>query len=395
MTEAQAFFFQVLSDHIHRRMTAAVPAGLDQEALYQMVKKQSLAGIFYVQCRDAADSSLLERLHTVFLSSVFRAVNRRAELAELAEAYKAAGIPFLTMKGFTFCTYYPVPELRTMGDVDLIIHPQDRQRCDTLMTTLGFEKYIDHPSVWTYQRDITHYEIHDHMFYEPLANELDYIGYFDHVWEHVTSEDGRLVIQPDYHFLYLMAHTAKHIINLGSGVRPFLDMIFLTRANPGMDWDWIQAELKKLRLLDFTKTCFALCERWFGVKMPLATPPLSDAFFDSTTAKIFADGLWGHDNDENRVSATAKYAKRSRKSYAGSAICMTLSKLFPPYAHMRLVPWYAFVDGRPWLLPAAWLYRFYYCARHKGAHSRESLAQPFVERDAIHRREAMIESWGL
>ena len=42
------------------------------------------------------------------------------------------------MKGYYLRECYPVPELRTFGDIDVLIHPEDRARTDDLMKRLGY-----------------------------------------------------------------------------------------------------------------------------------------------------------------------------------------------------------------------------------------------------------------
>lgn len=70
---------------------------------------------------------------------------------------------------------------------------------------------------------------------------------------------------------------------------------------------------------------------------------------------------------------------------------VTLYKLFPPYGDMQLIPWYSFVDGRPWLLPVAWIYRLFYCLRHKSGHSMALLEEPYTcRREGIKERQAML-----
>lgn len=155
-------------------------------------------------------------------------------MEELSAAFREAEIDFVPFKGTCISEYYPDPALRTMGDMDLAIHTEDRQRSDKVMKRLGYVSMVDNHAVWTYQKD------------------------------------DRFCLKPEFHFLYLLAHTAKHIINKGYGIRGFLDLVFFVRGEPDMDWDWIEEQLRELRLLDFAKTCFALCQRWFDVELPLA-----------------------------------------------------------------------------------------------------------------------------
>ena len=58
---------------------------------------------------------------------------RGNQMLRLAEAFDRAGIDHLLFKGFVLRNYYPVPELRTYGDVDFVIRREDRTRSDELM----------------------------------------------------------------------------------------------------------------------------------------------------------------------------------------------------------------------------------------------------------------------
>lgn len=399
MTATQQFFLDILAGHIRGETSSPPPPGVDWGQLFQLAQAHGLTGTVWAQCRAVPEipPEALKKLHNGFISSVFHDTCRGQDFREVTAALAGAGIPVLSMKGMLLRRDYPVPQLRTMGDVDLVIRPEDRSRCHEVMTGLGFSCMVDNHAVWTYTRDVVTYEIHDHMMYEDLANSVDYRGYFDRVWEHAApGPDGLWIPEAGYHFLYLMVHNAKHTMNKGNGFRAYLDLVFFCRGEGrNLDWPRISRELEKLRLLEFTRTCFALCESWFGVKMPIPGRALEEDFLEEITEKTFRDGLFGLENRENRTGGSAKAIRRSRLPYGLAAVKVTLHKLFPPYGDMQLIPWYSFVDGRPWLLPVAWIYRFFYCLRHKSGHSMALLEEPYTCREEIKERQAMLSRWGL
>ena len=110
---------------------------------------------------------------------------------------------------------------------------------------------------------------------------------------------------------------------------------------------------------------------------------------------MFNDGMFGLENEQNEAAHAAKEIKRSKDSYWISAAKLTIHRLFPPYQDMQLVPWYSFVDSRPWLLPLAWVYRWFYTATHKFKQSKDLLTEPFAKRKVIEKRENLIRGWGL
>ena len=396
------FILKCLEDYCHQRPTEK-PENCDFNKVYQIAKEQSLAALIYRQCDKwmnygFADNTFLNSI----IQEAFYTENRKATLRELISYMEEEKIPFICMKGSVFRDYYDIPAIRSMGDTDIIIRQEDKERVDEIFVNrMKFTRFVDNHSVWSYLLNEIEYEVHNHMFYEELTSDFNYIEYFDHVFDHKHHDsvyglksDYMYVPDEDYHFIYLMAHTAKHIINKGSGFRAYMDMVMMVQKYD-LNWEWIKEELTKMNLLSFTETCFALCEKWFDVKMPLGHKELDEAFFNEITGKTFNDGLFGLENEENEGAHSAKEITRDHKGYWYTAIRLTLRTLFPPYKDMILVPWYYWLKGKPWLLPLGWIYKWFYCATHKLGYSLKKLAEPFRIRKKIEKRENYIKDWGL
>ncbi len=405
MTREQRFLLNSLADFCNGRTTAKPVNPVDFKKLYQEAAGQNLEGLLYGQYKKwLLQTNEQKAFHQALLDHVFLSANRADLLREIADRFRKAGIFFICMKGAVFRNYYPIPELRSMGDIDIIIRPEDREASDRILREdMGLQRIIDNHAVWTYWTGMFVFEVHDHMFYEHLVNQFDYQAYFDSVWDHTRKEavfgfssENMSIPDENFHFLYLMAHTAKHVINNGSGFRAYLDMVTICSAKGSeMNWDQIRCELEKMGLLEFTKTCFSLCESWFGVQMPLGTVKLENNFYQMITEKSFTDGVFGLHNTENQGAKAAKEITHTGKPYLTSSLKLTIQKIFPPYRDMQLIPWYAWVDGKPWLLPAAWIYRWGYCLVNKRKHTADLLTEPFAKRSEIEKRQELIRNWGL
>lgn len=406
MNNERELFIQVLADHIHGTHTNLGHQEVDWNTFCRYAMNQSLMGIVYVQMKTFFQNNtdisakVIETLHKGFLSDIYLYANRNAEVKEIVQRFN--DIPVILMKGIVICNYYPVCELRSMGDIDFVIHTDYRQQTDKIMRSEGYHRMIDNHAVWTYDKKNIEFEIHDHMFYEYLANDVNYREYFDQrLWNYIKKypdfESSNVFIpDPSFHFIYLVTHMAKHITNKGIGFRSFLDLVFVCQKEAEtMNWKWICTELEKLKLLNFTKTCFAFCERWFDVKMPLKSNEIEKEFYETVTDKIFNDGIFGLENEQNIAARSAKDIKKSKLPYWIVIVSITWKKLFPAYRDMQLVPWYKFVDGRPWLMPFAWIYRWFYTAKHKFKSSWDFLLEPLKKRKIIEKREQMISDWGL
>ena len=399
----RTFFMRCMADFIHGRPSSE-SVGINWKETFELAVAQSLDGILCYQCRTWLDSTEKRKYLKHYLSYAAQAFGRQKIIEELAKHAEKRGIQLIFMKGVVFQDYYPIATLRGMGDIDCVIREEDREAVDIILRKdMGLHRFIDNHAVWTYWKDTIFLEVHTHMFYENLTNEIDYQGYFDKVCDHChpapvhgISSDVVLVPEDEFHFCYLMTHTAKHLINKGSGFRPYLDMVFFVKhCEAHMNWDTVERELRKLQLLEFTRICFGLCERWFDVKMPLKPATLSESFFAKATNKTFDDGVFGLQNRENEIGNSTKEMKRLRLPRFITAILLTWRKLFPAYEDMQLIRWYSFVDGRPWLLPYAWLYRWFYCMKRKRQRGAALLTEPFLKKEAIVARETWLRQWGL
>ena len=402
LSPSQAFFLQCLSDFLNDKPTRSPDGPVNWQELFETAAAHSLAGLLFHRCKDLLPESDKRKQLKQYLGNLAISIKREKEVRKLASHFEEKGILAVFMKGSVFRDYYPIPPLRSMGDIDFIIRTADRQKADDiLLNRMGYKRFIDNHAVWTYWKDSIFIEVHDHMFYENLSNKIDYRSYFDHVWEYCKNEpvfgtesDYLFIPEENFHFLYLMTHTAKHIINNGSGFRAYLDMVLMVKKC-NLDWEWIERELKHLKLLTFTHICFELCERWFQVEMPLTNKSMNEAFYEKVTQKTFQDGAFGLGNQQNIGANAAKEIKRDGKTYLFGAGKLTLRKLFPPYEDLQLIPWYSWVDGRPWLVPAAWIYRVFYCAVKKRKHAEDLLFEPFTRKEEVKRRQLYLQSWGL
>ena len=401
---SQNFLLQCLSDFIANKKTEESLSELDWKDLFAIASKQSLSSIIYYQSNKIMPEDIKKEYLKQYLGSAVVSFKREEMTAEFIGALEQRGIPVIFIKGSVFREYYPLHPLRSMGDIDVVIHPEDRQAVDDILQKeLGYECFVDNHSVWTYSKNKLYMEVHDHMFYEELTNKIDYRTYFDQVWTHISHEaqfgtTSDILYVPDkaFHFLYLITHTAKHIIDNGCGFRPYLDMVMMVQSvGDQMDWNWIASELEQLQLLKFAQISFACCERWFGAKMPLSPEAIDEDLFNTITEKTFKDGIFGLGNKDNEIASAAKDIGRSSADYNAAAVKRGVKRIFPPYQDMQLVPAYSFVDGRPWLLPAAWVYRLGYCAVRKMQKGKKYLLEPFTKKQEVLDRQELMKKWGL
>lgn len=380
MTTEQFFFLSVLSDHLHRKLTA-IPATLNWNEISSIAKSHQVEGIIYYQCKQP---SLLPG----YSSTLFYYTNREKTISALTKRLSDEGIEHFIIKGASVATYYPVPFLRTMGDTDLVVQRENRGRTNEIMLELGFQNqscFDDRE--WVYYKGNMEFELHDYLVYTEDVNQDKHVAFFNDFWKYV--HDGEL--DPNFHFLFLLLHLRKHLMNSGVGFRQFMDVAVMMQQD--LDWNWIAEQLRELELLDFCQTVMGLIKKWFDIsaQVPFLTKEISEGFCEEATDAVFKNGVFGFDNVENNNNVVIN-ANLSGKS----GLVVAIHRLFPSYKTLCTVPHYSFLRGKPWLLPVAWLYRIARtAAQGKTKNRMKFIADSFVDREKIEKRNEELKQWGL
>lgn len=397
MTNEQTFFLQILSDHLNGRQTTP-QENIDWSVMMTYAQNHQVNGIVYIQCKDFLPDKVGQKLQRKYFSELYYYYNREALYKKVQQAFCEAQIPFFTVKGLAVAQFYPVPALRTMGDCDIVVHPEDKEKAHAVMMALGFECQSNGENEWVYFKNKMEFEIHDHLLYDELFNTESSRRYTDlAAWEKASSvsNESFFVLEWSFHFIFLLLHLRKHLVFYGVGFRQFMDLAVLS-LHCDLNWNWLQKTLEEFGLRRFFQICLALLNRWFEIALPYKTPMLDDAFYEETTEKIIANGVFGFDEEANQLNGTINaIICRSGPRWLARATLL-IGSIFPSYRNMRTVSYYAFVDKRPWLLPAAWIYRFYRFIRYhltpNGKHLIENAMTPNEKLDS---RKEILTKWGL
>ena len=369
MTSEQSFFLRVLRDYLHGTATE-VPAGLDWEAICSAAELHQLEGIVYAQCRARLEqepdlNAAREQLSAAFARTVCHNANLEADDQRVRAGLRAAGIPFLPVKGPEAAAFYPDPALRTMGDIDLLVRAADRDAVLAVLQEAGFYRREASEDEWIFVRGPSCFECHTLLFRSDEDDNPDRIAWFNNFWAHTgpggSGSEGRL--DPDFHFLYLVAHIAKHIRGRGIGFRQFYDLAMLIRNGGGIfSWETVRADAEKLGLLPFLRTCMTLCVRWFGIEAPIAPAELSEEAAERITERTFRDGVFGFGSRENNIGLLERSRQKSRLPLPLLKLKTSARLLFPPYRQLIAAEKYRSLRNRPWLLPWVWVRRMWAAA---------------------------------
>ena len=355
----------------------------DLRALYRLSKSQGLSHLVGHALRRLGrlpEGEWAEAFDSQTAQALWQSENFTYECDRVCDCLSDGGIETLPLKGAVLRAYYPEPWMRTGCDIDILVRePQLKQAVALLREKLSYVPQYKgtHDVVMTAPSGV-HLELHFRLMeseeYGKAALPLAA------VWEKaVPCEAGNLRCRmpDDLFYYYHIAHMAKHFLNGGCGIRPFLDLWVLGHSS-AFCADGTAPLLREGGLDAFAERAETLCSVWF------ADAPADDVSREMESY-LLRGGVYGG-------IGNAVVAGQVRQ---GGRLAYVLHRIWMPYD--GLVRRYPSLNGRRWLTP------FYQCRRwadalrfgrtRTGLHELKINAS--VGKDARRRTAALLVQLGL
>ena len=377
-----------------RQETPEIREDADWKQLIRLSQIHNVAGILgymgkkYPICSEEQTKALLRGLCHNTIGVYAR---RNAQADALAAELEQAGIDHILMKGYVLRDFYPVADLRTFNDIDLVIRPEDRKKCDERMLALGFQRHTDWEPVYSYVRGSEFYEIHTQIMEIDVSDRADYQGYFRNLWEHAKPvRDHSYRFTPEFHFLYLLTHIAKHVYGSGAGIRMYLDVAaFLRHYGETVNWRWIREQLEVLKLEQFADTVVSAVESWFGVRSPMEHGTAEMSVLEDLLLFTMEAGTFGHYQRDGALASL----KHEDPEEEGSRARKVLEKTFPKAKTIEKR--YTYLQRNPWLLPVAWVHRLVKNREKLGQRTREMEQIIRIDAEEVRKQQKLMRDIGL
>lgn len=195
----------------------------------------------------------------------------------LTEKMENAGLPVVVLKGVGTAAFYPVPEFRKSGDVDLLLADRSYldRACEILqecgLVRMKEQHALHHIAFCT--KDGIEVEIHT-LLAEPFDH--DKINHYlekrlKNIGENVTNVDCMGVTLPilsgGYHAYELLLHMLQHFLRRGFGLKFLCDwVVFWNRTWPYEEQEKYKALVRESGLKSFSDIVTGTCVRYLGLK---------------------------------------------------------------------------------------------------------------------------------
>ena len=354
---------------------------VDWQALMKLAKSHMLQPLLYDGLRRdektwaQVPEAVQKALHEAFFQAVYQDTHMNLLRNALEEKLSARQIPHIFLKGSVLKQNYPIPALRTMCDMDILVRTEDYDLIDGISPTLGGRKEHSDGNhrTYTFPANLA-VEFHPNLLHQatPIAAGIN------PGWQYADPKAPNALTEEGF-YLNTICHLAHHFVSGGVGVRFVLD-IWVNRhlRQPAPDRAFVEAELERFRLLDFTRNMEALAEYWFGNGE-------GSPLLEELGEYILTSGSHGTLDREilNAMSLSS-----------GSRFSALMKKVFYPRAELEdRFPW---CKGKPLLLPAAWCARAYYAVtRHGDLILRWGNSTGNVTKEQASRQKEKLEKFGI
>lgn len=322
---ADAVFFASLGDE-------------EIKKVYALAKKHDLAHLVGVALENAPPQ-VKQQFKQFFAESVkamYRYEWLKGELEKICALLERNQIPYIPLKGSVIRALYREPWHRTSCDIDILIPKECLDKaCFALETELSYTRgKISRHDVSMTAPNGVHFELHF---------DIDEI-YVDcsEFWEDAKpAADGscQYVLSAEMLILTHIAHMAKHFVNGGCGLKPFLDL-WLLKDKLTYDPEKLQKLFQSHGLAEFSRASLGLVDVWLDGKQPNEIETVMESF-------VLSGGVYG--SLDNKITVTRSKGK-SKFGYA-------IERIFPPYSSLKVA--YPILNSYPCLMPICWGRRWF------------------------------------
>ena len=359
----------------------ALPEGFALEKAEGLIRSQSLVPLVYpgaINCGIPPKSELMQKYQVSYFRHLVTSDRQLKAVKRLCDTFEENGIDYMLLKGCNMKKLYPKPEMRGMGDADVLIRVEQYDKIRPLMQSLQYKNTKESVYDYVWQTPELYLELHKRL-YAPAQILL--CGYFGVGWEKAELQEGHCYAMPkEVEFAYIFSHMAKHFRICGIGVRHFIDLYVFRQAYPDMDEKRIERIMKKLQMLDFYRNVMRTLEVWFEGRE-------SDEVTEMITDYTFGSGSFG--TMENKLYYQELTKASQKKSVKHTKFRSLMDALFPPLRMMQAS--YYVLFKWPVLLPLFWPVRWVDVLLHRRNNigKRLRLVGQMSDEKLLHRERAM------
>ena len=333
----------------------------DWNQVEQTANQQGVLWMLYLGAKACADHIPAEKLRA-WRANMIGTVMRNTAINEVQNQVvsflKERGIRAAVLKGLSCSMYYPLPETRALGDIDLLIDKENLPLVDEFLKKNGFRpEEKEHPFHVCYYGKGVAVEVHYEITQFPDSKGGKAVQeitkkFLDEVKTAHVNGMSFPVLSDSHQALMLLTHMERHLVIGGIGLRQLCDWAMFVNGSASKHWrEKTLSMLSDCGLLTFAKVVTKTCVNFLGLSSEKAAwcMDVDDSLTELMIQDIFRSGSMGAAEEDN---ASSLFFDRTQLGKAGqnrlNGLLLRLNQL--SYKH--------FPYTRKWkiLLPIYWVY---------------------------------------
>ena len=334
------YFLDMVSSSIKGLPVPHCPDEVDTSLLYKLCVRNAVQGILYLAVQSGAVALSAEnevKLQKSYMAILAREATQQEEIEYIRNAFNEENIEFMFLKGTHLKSLYPVPEMRFMVDMDILVKEESMNKGGELILSCGFTQEMNNgKDIVLVKKPFLTIELHKMLFVE------DYFmhDYFISVWDRVEKlNDFEYKMPINDLYVYTLAHLAEHYLEAGSCFRPLMDLYLMEKTYTELDFDYIKKQFERIGIDKFALKIRQLYKCVFD------DAEYNDDLITMENYIVFGAPV----KNANEVSKIVRTHKSKSQRLVESA--------FPNLKHMKLR--YPILEKVPFLLPIFWIVRFF------------------------------------
>lgn len=340
--------------------SGSFPPGIDWETVAAIAKDHAVVSLAYdgaVAAAAAVPEALLENWKKTLLRGVLH--NERLLIAQdaLLARFEEAGIPAVVLKGSSVARYYPQPELRVLGDIDILVREADLEAVAGIMEAQGYiKRESEHGFHIGYARAGACVEIHYHVTDFPdsaggQAAEKVTAHFLEDIHPGTVGNHTFPVLSESHQAISLLLHMIRHMFSTGIGLRQLCDWaVYVSSVDPALFVGETIPLLSQCGLLRYAEVATGACVEYLGLPDQHLSwcAGVEKDVCRAFAADVFRSGNMGAANTEAMGSLFTDREAMGRKQAPVQALAVGVNRL--AYMHFPVMRKYRI------LLPLAWVY---------------------------------------
>ena len=198
--------------------------------------------------------------------------NHKKLIVVLAEFYKKHGIPMLLLKGYGCSLYYPKPEHRPTGDIDIFLFGKQEDADQAVEKELGVAVHRAYHKHSTFGFNGVEVENHS-KFIDDVSHKSNIR--FEQILMRTLKDypciespidDNVLLPSPTFNALFLLRHAGEHFASNEITIRHILDIgTFFRCYHSDIDWNFVFLVYESERMRTFFNGITTICVEYLGI----------------------------------------------------------------------------------------------------------------------------------